>query len=248
MNGIFSYDSKLMQTLSFIADLFVCNLIFLLCCIPIVTIGPALSGLHYAMRTLGDNQDDRSAIKQFFKGFSSGFGKSMGAWLLMLAAMGILFYTLHMSYTYEGYFVHWGVPFAGLCFALLYTAVIMVFHSQFGCTFKQLMRNSLVMLFIAPLRCLLVAALTWAPLVLLLIRADFFIQLTPLFLTVWYSTAFMLCGLLMRKPFSLLIDHHTGEDEIREEQRRKAAAEEAEIEAEAKANLAARAAQEQKEP
>ena len=68
MNGLFSYDSKLMQVLGFIADLFLCNVLYMLCCIPIVTIGPAQAGLHNAMRTLGDTEDDRSAVKQFFKG------------------------------------------------------------------------------------------------------------------------------------------------------------------------------------
>ena len=82
--GLFNYDSKLMQTLGFIADLFVCNLMFLIFSLPVVTMGAAFSGLHYAMRTLANNEDDRSAIKQFFIGFRNGFLKSTCANLLFM--------------------------------------------------------------------------------------------------------------------------------------------------------------------
>ncbi len=240
--GLFNYDSKLMQTLGFIADLFVCNLLFLIFCLPVVTIGAAFSGLHYSMRTLADTQDDRSAIKQFFIGFKSGFLSVTLVWFICLTVIGILTYTTYVSFvnSHLGIFVPWGVPFACLCVVLVYTSTLTVFHSQFGCTAGQLLRNGVPVIILSPIRSLLSAALTWAPMILALTRFDLFLYLTPLFLTVWFSTAFMLISLMMRKPFRLLIDHHTGQDVIDEENRRKAREEEDEIEAEAKANLAAR--------
>ena len=42
----FSYDSKLMTILNNLADLIFVNLLFIICCIPIVTIGAARAALH----------------------------------------------------------------------------------------------------------------------------------------------------------------------------------------------------------
>ena len=44
MGGLFSYDSKLMQILNFIGDLIILNVLYLVCCLPVVTIGAAQIG------------------------------------------------------------------------------------------------------------------------------------------------------------------------------------------------------------
>ena len=245
MNGLFSYDSKIMQALGFLADLLICNLTFLVCCLPIVTIGPASSGLHYAMRTLADSRDDRSAFKQFFVGFRNGFMKITFAWLLVFIVDLILVFTIYVCMTFPQFgLIPWGIPFAALCVCLALHSNMTVFHSQFDCSIGQLFRNSFVMTIMYPLRSVLIGAFAWGPVLLFFTVPSTFFTITPIFLGLWWSTGFMLTALLTRKPFRALIDHHTGEDVIQEEARQKAIAEEEEIEALAKANLAKKAKEE----
>ena len=45
MRGFFDYDNKFMQLLSKATDMIILNLLFLLCCIPIFTIGAAQAAL-----------------------------------------------------------------------------------------------------------------------------------------------------------------------------------------------------------
>lgn len=47
LRGVFNPDSPLMRALGVVWDLIVLNLLFLVCCIPVVTIGPAITALHY---------------------------------------------------------------------------------------------------------------------------------------------------------------------------------------------------------
>ena len=47
MRGVFNPDSPMMRALGVVWDLIVLNLLFLVCCIPVVTIGPAITALHY---------------------------------------------------------------------------------------------------------------------------------------------------------------------------------------------------------
>lgn len=208
MRGIFSYDSPLGQVINFIADLFIVNFLFLLCCIPVITIGPAQSGLYNAMRILQDPEDDSSPVKAFFRGFKNGFLSISVVWTLFLIFDVILFYTMLMCFDYAdtGVLIHWAIPTVGLLISLILHAGMTAFHSRFQCTAGQLIRNTFLLLISHPLCSLAVAALTWAPVILFFLMPNLFLDLIPLFLTVYYSLAFMFGALVMKKPFKQLID------------------------------------------
>ena len=63
MRGVFNPDSPMMRALGVVWDLIVLNLLFLVCCIPVVTIGPAITALHYVTTKMAGEKDGRwSAI------------------------------------------------------------------------------------------------------------------------------------------------------------------------------------------
>ena len=215
MKGLFSYDSPLGQVLNFIGDLFLLNIVFIICCIPVITIGPAQSGLYNAMRVLQDREDDSSPLKAFFRGFANGFISISVTWTLFLVFDLILFYTMAMCFDYAdtGLFIHWAVPLVGLVLSIILHSVITVFHSQFQCTIGQLIRNGFLMLISHPLCSLAVTALTWAPVIMLFLMPNTFLQLSPLFITVYFSIAFMFGVIVMKKPFKQLIDEFNSLEE-----------------------------------
>lgn len=223
MKNLFSYDSKLMTVLSFIGDMFILNLLYIICSVPVFTIGAAQAGLHTAVRILQDPMDGRSAIKAFFRGFKAGFGRITLAWLLFFVFDLILYYTLHMSYTYAetGLFVHWGVPLVAICISLIYQTVLGLFHSQFSCSFLQLLRNCALMCVWHPLASILSGALMCAPMIAFLLIPDIFVQVTPLFLTVYYSLAALGIYMLTQKAFKALIDNFNNPEdpEVKEEEK-----------------------------
>lgn len=217
MKNIFSMDSKLMEVLGFIADLLLLNILFLLCCLPVVTIGAAQAGLYNATRVLQDQEDDSSVFKAFFRGFSSGFLKVTGLHIIMLALEAILLFTAYSSMKYEGFISYW-VPVIMLIPCLILHAVITVFHSRFSCSFSQLFRNAFLVMLLRPIRSLGVALLTWFPLGLFAWSPYTFLDLIPLFLVAYYSVALMFGILIMQKPFQMLIDHYNGDDEEDEDE------------------------------
>jgi hypothetical protein len=81
MRDLFSCDSKFMQILHTISDHILLNLLFIICCIPVVTIGAAQAGLYSGIRVLRDEEDDSSCFRAFWKGFGIGFGKITFVWL-----------------------------------------------------------------------------------------------------------------------------------------------------------------------
>jgi len=209
MKNMFSYDSKLVTVFAYIADLFILNLIYLFCCLPVFTIGAAQAGLHTAMRVLQDPEDDSSPYKAFFRGFKSGFFRVTAAWLILAVVEAILIYTFWISYTYrdEGLFVHWAVPLLVLFITLCYQSVVCLFHSRFGCTLPQLLYNGMLMMIWHPLASLLTGILIWAPAAVLAVNPNLYIDLTSAFLTLYYSIACTLIYFLTRKAFKALIDN-----------------------------------------
>ena len=47
MRSFFNLDNPLMQFLNTLTDIVILNVICLICCIPVVTIGASLTALHY---------------------------------------------------------------------------------------------------------------------------------------------------------------------------------------------------------
>ena len=209
MKNLFSYDSGLMRVLGFIADVFIVNMIFLVCCIPVVTIGAAQAGLHTAMRVLADPEDDSSCMKAFFRGFKAGTLRICGAWTTFLLLEGILIYSFLMAFSYAdtGLFVHWGFPLAVLVMILIFHSLLPVFHARFECGFFQLIKNCWLLLITQPLRAIPIGVLTWAPAALFLLEPGYWARISPLFLTVYYSLCALVSTVLMQKPFKSLMDH-----------------------------------------
>lgn len=215
MGGIFSIDSKLMHYLGLFADMIIVNILFLLCCVPIITIGPALSGLYASMRQLANKEDDNSNVKAFFKGFVNGFSQICVANLIMMVIEGILAYTILMclSYADTGVFMHWLYPTIIAVPVLIFHSLIPAFHSQFSCTFSQLFRNVWILMLTHPLHALISAILFWIPLVLFIFALALFIRATMILLTLYFSLSAYAIVLLFRKSFKKLIDNFYSESE-----------------------------------
>ena len=203
MNSIFSYDSPLMQILMYIGDLIILNFLFLVCSLPIFTIGAAQAGLFTAMRVLNDKEDDSSVAAAFFRGFKNGFWKVTLAWNLLLVALvlmvgvGVLAYMMQLP--------AW-LCVAPICVIAVFQSLVPAFHSRFGCTAMQLIRNSWFLLVAHPIRSLATAALIWVPVAVFLANTYTFMMGTPVWCTLYYSTAILFGELFLRKPFKTLVE------------------------------------------
>lgn len=89
MNRLFNIDNPVMQFLSKMFDLIVLNLIFILSCIPIITIGASISALYYVCLKMLRGEDPY-IWQNFWKSFRQNFKQSTVVWLLFLAAVVIL--------------------------------------------------------------------------------------------------------------------------------------------------------------
>lgn len=89
MEKFFNVDGTVMRALSRIADLAILNILWMLCCIPVVTAGAATTAMFYL--TLKMVKDKETYIfRSYIKAFRNNFKQSTIVWLILLVIMLIL--------------------------------------------------------------------------------------------------------------------------------------------------------------
>ena len=91
MRNVFDPEGPVMTALSKLSDLVFCNVLFILCSLPVVTIGASLTALYHCTLRIAADTEDTSIIRQFFKAFRRGFRRSTLLWLICLGAGTFLF-------------------------------------------------------------------------------------------------------------------------------------------------------------
>lgn len=81
---LFNLDSPVMIFLTKVANLMILNLLTILCCIPIITAGPAVTALYYVTIKMARG-DDPYIVKSYFKSFKENFKQGAIIGIVMLA-------------------------------------------------------------------------------------------------------------------------------------------------------------------
>ncbi len=144
--GIFNIDGPLFQKMSRAADMMILNLIFILCCLPIVTIGAAVTALCYVMLKMRD-QEEGYITKSFFRSFKENFRQSTVIWLVMAVFAGILgldFYLVNGVEGTLGTLMRLAVYLGTLIWLMIFVYVFPL-QSRFYNTVFRTMKNALLL-------------------------------------------------------------------------------------------------------
>lgn len=98
--GTFGENNPVWKAISRFADMMVTGIIFIITCLPIITIGASLCAFYYAAMD-SMRKEDGYIFRRYFRGFGKNFKKATLIWLVMLAigavfAMDVWFW---MSYS-----------------------------------------------------------------------------------------------------------------------------------------------------
>ena len=86
---LFSVDGKFLSGFNKVTDLVTLNLLWLLCCIPIVTIGASTSALYQVSIQIVEDRDSYIA-RSFFQAFRENFKQATIVWLCTLIVGAVL--------------------------------------------------------------------------------------------------------------------------------------------------------------
>ena len=93
MSALFNLDNPFWRFMSKLGDMIMLTVVWLVCCIPIVTIGPATTAMYYVMLKLVRDLEG-SVFKQYFKSFKENLKQGMIIGVIMTLLGALLLFDL----------------------------------------------------------------------------------------------------------------------------------------------------------
>ena len=200
----FDYDSPLMSALTKVANLMILNLLTILCCIPIITIGPALTAMHYMCLKMVRNEESY-IVKGYFKAFKESFKQAVCVWLVLLVIILIFVGDYLIVYHSGIQFPYWfQVALAVVAIVGLFE-FLMVFPvmGKFENTTLRTMKNALIISVVKFPITLLMVVMNAIPIFI----TFYFFEIFPFVLMFGMSVPAYFSAKLLNKYFKTLEEH-----------------------------------------
>ncbi len=200
MNNLFNMDNAFYRAVGKIVDLVWLNLLTVVCCIPIVTIGSSVTAMYYVGLRMVKNEEG-SITKNFFSAFKDNFKKSTCIWLIALVIF--LFYSCEMNILKQGIMDGYGsfktIVFVTISLITIFIYLVLCYIfpllARYENTIKQTVKNAILLLFAFFPRTLCMGIIYLFPIALMLL-SDYFI----FFWLLWGFSfpAYLCCQLMIR--------------------------------------------------
>ena len=180
----YNQDSKFWHFATLVADFILLNLLFIVLCIPVVTIGPAVSALIHTTLKLSEDEN-RTIIKPFWNEFQRDITKKMVLWIVYLVLIAAMVYMAQFYWNFANNNVDLFRIFGFMLFVLsaliLVTTIVasiigLAMTTNYFSPIKRLIKNSYLLIIVMPFQSLIMASA-------FVIATIFFIyQTVPVFL------------------------------------------------------------------
>lgn len=199
MNSFF--QAKFWEWLQRLGELVWLNLCFLLCCLPLITVGPALSGM-YAVCFRFDTPRETGAVRTFFRSFRSCLKQGILFWLAEALMAALCCCAALVLYAGSGIFRYSYIPFLVLLAVVLMIAGLLYpLIGLFQNDWKTALRNAVILSLGNLPRALCVAALNVFPVVFFLVAPNLFLRWGVAWLFLYFSVSTYVCTHLLRTVF-----------------------------------------------
>ena len=144
--SFFNMDGPIFRFLNKMADLCILNLIFMICCLPVITIGASLTALYTVTLKMSHDQEGYMA-RSFFKAFKENFRQATMIWvpsLLLLFVMlaDIRIYSSSNAGKYQPLLIGAYLLFVLIIFLIIFSFPVL---AKFKNTTGNIIKNSLLM-------------------------------------------------------------------------------------------------------
>lgn len=198
MRNIFDPDSLFSRIMSFLADLVVLNLVFLLTCLPVFTIGPAVTALYTLCFRLSGGRE--GTLKAYFRAFRDNFRQGVG--LGLLATAWVAASAVNLLWAAQSGTLVLVLLGTVICLGVMVLSYAFPLLSRFDSTLGNTLKNALLLCLGHLPRSLLIGAVNMLPVLLVLTWPDVFFRMGALWLLAWFSASAYGNVLLLKPVFA----------------------------------------------
>lgn len=212
MRNFFNMDSPVFRFLSRVADLMVLNIVFLVCCIPIITIGASVTSMCYVALKMKD--DEGYVVRSFFKSFKQNFKQSTLIWLLLLFLAVILGLDLFILRAMEGTFakVMYVMVYMGGILWLMIFLYVFPLQARFYNTIRGTLRNAVLLAVINLPRTICMIAVTVASVAVTFLNGTTFVYGILIWIMLGFAAVCYINMTLLYKVIRKLIDEQEAKE------------------------------------
>lgn len=168
MKKFFNLDSPFMIFLSNLTDVVILNVLCLVCCIPVITIGPSITAMHYVTLKMA-REEEISVMKFFFKAFKENFKQAALTWVGFLVITVIFFIDYRILKTMglennKVFLMIIAAIYLFVCLTIMYAFPLM---ARFVNPLGQTLKNALYMSILHVFKTIVMAVIYVIPIVLL---------------------------------------------------------------------------------
>lgn len=176
MEKFFNWDAPVIQFLSKMGQMMITSLVWLLCCLPVFTVGAATTAMYRVMFNL--KEDRACSLKEYFRAFRENFRKATLLWLILLLCMAVLTGLYFLVMLVENDILRLvSVVIFCILFFVVYISGLYVFPltSYFENTVPATIRNAVGMGLGNLRQSIIACAVTFIPLVVMMLSMKLFI-------------------------------------------------------------------------
>lgn len=189
MKNLFNLDNPFIQFLSRVFDLMMLNALFIVCSLPVVTLGASLSALHRVVQDISYDTDDK-IIRSFFRAFKQNFKQATVVWLILMVVIVSLACDVLLVMGYFSGTVRTVMYVLIAILAVLVASVaayLFPLLTRYDNTLRQHVFNALILAIVKLPRTLLLVIMELLPLILFLVSVAVFVQTLIFWVTVGFG-------------------------------------------------------------
>ena len=162
----YNQDSKFWHFATLVADFILLNLLFIVLCIPIITIGPALAALIHTTLKLSEDEN-RTLVKPFWNEFKRDITKKMLLWIVYLVLIAAMVYMAQFYWNFANNnadlfriigFMLFMLSALILVVTIIASIIGLAMTTQYFSPIKRLVKNSYLLIIVMPVQSLIMAA------------------------------------------------------------------------------------------
>ena len=215
MKTILDPEGMFFQFLSRIGDLIILNFLFLLSCIPIVTIGAAQAALHKVIMDMHYDMEG-GMFKGFFRAFKENFKQATVVWIVELIVLVSLVCDALLVLGFWGGSTVMYVLLGILAFLVIGVCTYMIpLLVRYRNTLRQHLNNAMILSVIKLPKTVLMVVLNALPLIIAVVDIVVFAQTLVFWLLIGFSFIAYMDMTLMKKIYAQL-EGDKGTAEVKE--------------------------------
>ena len=217
MRNIFRWDSPFAQKLALVGNLVVLNILWVVCSLPVVTMGAATAAMYHTVFQFMTNEEDQ-VIVPFFRGFKNNFWQATGVWMVLLAIGALMIFNvvflLQQTTTYFMLMAVWTAVLVVSVIVVLIQTQLIPMLARFEMKTVALVKSSILLVLLHFPSTLMMAALNLVPIVAFGFFPEIALKCSILWVGLWFALVAYLNGRMLLKLWK---KHMPAEEEKPEE-------------------------------